>query len=424
MGDISISCLGNVALVVAAACAAFACTTPGSKATPAAVVGLPVPTPTAKPLAFDESRRAPAPVPTPNAPAPTAPALPPPDDDILQWNSGAAEVLVVTDAIKQEIEAKPDFKSVPIVLRPGAKDSHLAALVSRLPWLTRLKIEANAVTDLAPVRRLSQLQMLQLGESGVTTLHPLANHPSLEHLTVTCSKAFRDVEMAALGNVPTLRSLSLRGCGTVTSLRGLERLANLGAVSLSDTGVRDLGALAGKVQLNSLSVLFTDLTDLSPLAGLSGLRYLSLPDVHPADFSPLRSLTQLKHLDLTGTGIQDLSILSAMTELETLSLGRNPHIAFTTFPVLPKLQSLFLDHTNISDAQPLARCTALRYLSMDLTAVVRLSPLHVLRNAVSITVPEGVPDDEVRAARRALPKAGITRVGRALPEDPPRTATP
>jgi len=359
------------------------------------------------------------------------PVPPPIADDAIRWNGATAEVLVVTDKVRREIEARPDFKNnTTIALRANGGDQHLTVLAAKLPWVTSLVIGITTptVTDLTPIAGLRQLRSLHLSANAVKTLAPLAGLPSLESLTFTCDgRAFADHDLVALESITTLRTLSLRNCSQITSLHGVERMTNLAAVSLSASGVRDLRPLAPATKMTSLTIMAGSgaITDITPLASMTSLSFLSIGGLKAADFTPLRSMSKLRFLDLSRTGIRDLSVLTGMNDLESLSVGANDQVAFATLPSLPNLHMLFAAHTNLRNTQPIASsCPTLQHLHIDQTAVVDLHPLHLLTKLSTMTVAETVSDQEVRAARKALPQAAITRVGKALPEDPRRVAIP
>jgi hypothetical protein len=120
----------------------------------------------------------------------------------------------------------------------------------------------------------------------------------------------RDDEMAAIGNFPELKSLTIMS-GAVTD-KGLEHLGNLTALEhlglhglpISDAGLRPLRSLRGLKWIELCSDGISD-AGLAHLKGLAELRGLGLnrTQVSDAGLAQLHGLTQLHLVDLTGTDV-------------------------------------------------------------------------------------------------------------------------
>lgn len=161
--------------------------------------------------------------------------------------------------------------------------------------VTELRFVCDAVTDISPVRALTELKRL----------HCHGSQP----------------EQGKLANLQPLHGLKLTelDCGW-SKVNDLTPLAGMPLTSLSiagNTGIDDLTPLAGMpltyLQLEGNA----EVSDLAPLKGLP-LTRLNVASTQVRDLAPLRDL-KLTSLAIHRTQVVDLSVLKAMP-LSTLSL--------------------------------------------------------------------------------------------------------
>jgi len=155
--------------------------------------------------------------------------------------------------------------------------------------LKRLRLACGPrLTDLSPLRGLTQLETLDIGGAGVRTLAPLAGLGKLTELSIT-------------------------GCRGVTDLAPLARLTGLTRLEMRGVNrVRDLSPLADLAELRVLNIGRCDaVTDLAPLANLKKLEELDLLMMRGVtDFSPLAELPNLRRVRIYGSrGLQSLEPL-------------------------------------------------------------------------------------------------------------------
>ena len=108
-----------------------------------------------------------------------------------------------------------------------------------------------------------------------------------------------------IADLPALQVLELANTG-VTDIAPLAGLTALQGLSLGNTGVTDIAPLASLTALRGLRLDITGVTDIAPLAGLTALRTLDLDKTGVTDIAPLAGLTALEMLDLANTGVVDL----------------------------------------------------------------------------------------------------------------------
>ena len=211
--------------------------------------------------------------------------------------------------------------------------------------LTFLQLRDNPISDFSPISSLTNLQTLNLIETGfsssdLTILSPLRN---LENLFLSNNEIS---DLTDIPEFPNLLYLGLRenGITTITPLGNLTNPTNLKTLTLNTNEITDVGPLAE----------FTGLTDL----------YLAVNKIR--DVTPLGNLTNLKtRLRLQKNRIRDLSPLATLTKLEELYIHNNQISDFSPLKTLEALKRLTINCNQYTDISPLKELMNLAYLRID-----------------------------------------------------------
>lgn len=180
-------------------------------------------------------------------------------------------------------------------------------------------------------------------------------------------------DLSALSGLVELRKLAVTeltpldwlpgGYLDLSTLAHLDRLEVLTLDEMAMGSMTDIGPLAYLTGLKELQINFADLSTIAPLADITGLQHLSLHRVGAIDIAPLAALTGLKSLSLSQMGVSDVTPLAELTALERLYLNG-----------LPELR----------DVSPLANLTGLRLLDVrgsfhvDRSSLLGLSNLEIV----------------------------------------------
>jgi serine/threonine protein kinase/Leucine-rich repeat (LRR) protein len=297
--------------------------------------------------------------------------------------------------------------------------------------VVELRLAADHVADISPLRALVGLQVLHCGTTGSAS--PLADLSPLKGMKLTeldfphtqvsdlsplkgmpltslaCSGA-RVADLSPLKEAP-LTSLDVTDNRAVSDLAPLHG-APLTTLLIGNTSVEDLSPLKG-MALTHLNFSGTLVSDVTPLAGmpltdlvcggtglsdLSWLKPMKLTSLdcdrlHVSDLSPLKDM-KLTTLICFGTQVSDLSPLKGMpltnlycanTKVSDLSPLKGMPLTALNIPNTPvsdlspltgmKLELLDFDHTPVSDLSPL-KGMPLRQLQFGATKVSNLSPLN------------------------------------------------
>jgi hypothetical protein len=163
-----------------------------------------------------------------------------------------------------------------------------------------LDIVADKVTDLSPLRALTELQKFSYSGSGAGKAK-LADLSPLTELKLT----ELSVKHAQMSNLSPLKDMPLT------------------KLTCAHTEVKSLDQLKDLKLLTSLDCESTGVSDLAPLTDLKKLIALSIRNTKVGDLSALKDLP-LKELDCRGIPVKDLTQLKNLSLLERLECDYKP----------------------------------------------------------------------------------------------------
>jgi Leucine-rich repeat (LRR) protein len=230
--------------------------------------------------------------------------------------------LKVTDPTLLPVLHYPRIKSLELFFRRGYGDIHDLA---RLADIERLEISDTLLTDISPLAEMTALTHLELYVTGIDleddtiAMHLAASRARLRRFGLWRARRVRNLDN--LINVPALDSvdfLVLSDAVNLTSIAGIEKWApTLTGIVLAAPSLKDAARLAALPHLKFINLSTTPIRDIAFMAQLSELWVLhigyreALPDL-----SPLRHLNNLNYLYLHGRGTVDLRPLAGNEDLE------------------------------------------------------------------------------------------------------------
>ena len=171
----------------------------------------------------------------------------------------------------------------------------------------------------------------------------------------------------------------------IRDLTGIQFATKLSVIKGSGSKVSDLSPIAGLTQLKSLDIDFIDspsvIHDAKQLSRLVNLTFLALHGVE--DLTPLAGLPKLERLFVSHSNIRDLSPLAGLVNLELIHMGTSAS-DLSPLAGLTKLRHLYLPGARISDLTPLVGLTGLEELYLfgndvtDISLLARLTDLKRL----------------------------------------------
>jgi internalin A len=201
--------------------------------------------------------------------------------------------------------------------------------------LHELRIPGTRVDDLAPIRHLTGLKFLHLGETPITDagLAPIAGFSSLNTLFLR-KTPITDAGVKHLRGLASLTQLDLGQTGiTDAGLAELAGLKSLVRLDLSGTQVKEAGLahLAGLSSLMTLNLSETGVTDAG-LVYLTRLPLLTTLDlgktpVTDAGLKHLAGMKSLNRLTIEGSATTDAAVNSLQNSMPQLRIARPPRPA-------------------------------------------------------------------------------------------------
>ena len=179
--------------------------------------------------------------------------------------------------------------------------------------LSSISGKGKAVRSLAGLEKCSALALLELTDGEITDLTPIKALTNIQSLTLARNK-IKDI--SALAGLTNLQYLDLTG-NEVSDLRPLTNLKSLNSLYLSSNKIADLTPLTGLERVWSLYLDGNLVTDLKPVGGMKWLSSLDLKNNKVSDLSPLAQLNSLHYLFLDGNPVKSLAPLVAMGKKDT-----------------------------------------------------------------------------------------------------------
>ena len=225
------------------------------------------------------------------------------------------------------------------------------------------------ISDLSDINQLEYLQYFSVdGDQAITGFTALAQIPTLQNLDIW-SSSFSDSDLAAFNGHLALRYLSL-GNTALTSLTAVADIPNLNSLWLNGSTVYDLSPLAGLSALSSLGINSENIADMLALQNLATLTELYLwGDVSSSDVSIIAALNGLQHIEVSGNqtlgNAEFTQLVNGLPSLISLSISYTQLSDISAIEGnLPNLQHLYIRFTNVTDLSPLFGRAAL--LSVDI----------------------------------------------------------
>lgn len=304
----------------------------------------------------------------------------------------AAETVTINETITT-IEAITTFKTAPPSVGTleidltglDITDDMLAQMVEsgEIPQnVTWLSLWENQITDISPLRRLTNLTYLDLDTNQITDVSPISG---LINLTKLCLGNNQITDISPLNRLTNLTELQLNN-NQIRNISDLDKLTNLTKLYLFDNYISDISPLAELTNLTNIAMYNNEISGLTPLAGLTKLEILYSPNNQITDISPLSKLTNLKKLSLSGNRITDISPLSKLTNLTELLLTNNQITDISPLSELTDLTKLCIgENYSLTDISTLIKLTNLIYLEIwhndninDTSVLNKLTNLTVL----------------------------------------------
>lgn len=161
-------------------------------------------------------------------------------------------------------------------------------------------LSEKCLIDFSPLRKLLQLEVLDLSSSKIENIKSLSDLKNLKELNL-------DETM-------------------VSNLKCLRNLTQMQKLSLSGTKICDIEPLNNMILLNTLNLSKTRLTNIEAIKNLSNLQSLNLSETQIKNLEPIKNLINLQELNISKTQIDNLEPLKTLKNLKTIWLSKDQNI--------------------------------------------------------------------------------------------------
>lgn len=260
-----------------------------------------------------------------------------------------------------------------------------------------LKVD-HYMQDAEPIRRLTNLENIDLSNSKIDDLSPLNGLHNLKYLNISNTMVS---DLSALASNKNLRELNIENT-KVTSLTPLHEIKTLTKIHADGTNVSTKEVIElRKIQRQVIVIYQTDnlklwwgnlddtwreifnnhfLCNSNPTAEqlqtIINLEEITIqPDNVVYTLEPLTQMAFIKKLIVNNNQIQDLSPLFDKYYMEVLSVSGNPVDNIVPLSNLTMLKNLNIENTAVADLNPIAELKNIKVLNIGGTFVRNLKPL-------------------------------------------------
>lgn len=258
------------------------------------------------------------------------------------------------------------------------------ARLSGMKDLEVLDLGNTGITDIGAIRGHVRMRELDLRNNGITDLSPIEGFTALTYLNLHSNTGILSV--APIADFISLETLIMRNVPVGDQAGVLAGLKKLKVVNLSHTGISDITALSGAVQMTHLEMSENEISDISPLAGMKHLEVLDLGSNRIGSVAALEGHVLIHDLDLRENEISDIMPLRALTSLRYLNLHSNNTIAsIESIAGFTALETLILKHVPIGEQYPVFEgLQKLRRLNVENTGILDETVLARLQSEGSL----------------------------------------
>lgn len=242
---------------------------------------------------------------------------------------------------------KPKFRDLPEL------EAWWVTLDKKWKEVFKKQLNLEEIADPYYLQRVKSVRELSLEEIGVTNLEPLKQLTQLEKLE--CQ------------NIP------------LKSLAPLTPLTNLYYLDISKTGIDTLAGIENMKYLEVFICTDNELEHINQLASLEKLKEVNLSDNNIEDFSPLNNASLLEKVNITGNKCTDISFVKGKFELTEVIFAKNFVEDITPLTDMENLVVLNCYNNPITTLQPIAKSHKLMKLNVGNTKITSLDPIKHLR---------------------------------------------
>ena len=216
-----------------------------------------------------------------------------------------------------------------------------------------------------------------VGFGKVTSLAGITNCANLEWLVFGIN---RITDVTPLRTMTQLKELDLDQNFNINDVSALAGLTNLTKLNLMSNSISDISPLRNMTKMINLTLMDNPITDISSLNNLTELEQLWIGQEVAKTFplagtSVISKFTKLWILWITDCDCRDLSFVSALDSLQLLRLSFCNVKDISPVTNLTQLKRLYLDSDSVTDITPLSKLANLNILDLRFNQITNIEPL-------------------------------------------------
>ena len=237
----------------------------------------------------------------------------------------------------------------------------LKIILSDTAWLNTALLDRQ-------LKKITELDTITISSGqDIISLEPLSKLANLGRLD--CSNTGID-NLMPLRNLTHLYYLDCSGT-LVESLKPLRYSNKMEHLFISNTRIRNIATLTNFELLEQLHFNHTEIDSLYPIKDLVQLADLEFSNTTINDIAPLTELINLERLDFSSTTVSDVGPLKKLKNIYFLKFENTPVKNLRPLKDLSKLQLLFIDQTPVYEISPLDGLPELNRIYCDQTGITR-----------------------------------------------------
>jgi Leucine-rich repeat (LRR) protein len=278
--------------------------------------------------------------------------------------------------------------------------------LAKITHLNSIKLTGPNITDLTPVAKLMQLEVLVAEKTGITDLTPLKDHRNIWFIDISETSVVEIGVVNLFGKLKEFRADKTK----IQNIEPLWGLKSLTKVYVDQTNVHDLLAKEfleknpttllvyktnhlnrwwGNLPQSWKDVFRAQMTsdttatreNLHRLVELESFRFQDAPVTY---LSELGQFVRLKELHFSGTAISSIPPLESIVNLKSLHATNSPVQKIESLSKFKDLEDLDLSNTPVDDLEALGGLKNLKALSCAGTQIKKLDDLQGLSSLESL----------------------------------------
>lgn len=186
------------------------------------------------------------------------------------------------------IEALKDHEKLTLLDISGNKQIADLSPLAKSTKLTRLLANGNKIESLDSLKNLTELKEIHISENKIKDLSPLKKLVNLEDLDIGNNP---DIEsLVVLNNLTNITELKINNAKKVKDFSPISKLKKLDDLTIIRSGLNDISFLKGLNEITEMSLQMNQISDIKPLVDMKKLREVKLGLNKISDASPIGKL--------------------------------------------------------------------------------------------------------------------------------------